>query len=106
MQVQLLRHATLVLTYPTHRLLVDPMLAQRETMPAAPSSPHPRRQPTVDLPLTPSELDRLLDSLTGVILTHLHPDHWDPVAQRRISPKLPVICQPQDAERLARAPSP
>lgn len=103
MHIQLLRHATLVLTYPTHRLLVDPMLSPKGAMPAAPGSPNPRRQPTVDLPITASELQGLLASLSAVVLTHLHPDHWDSEAQRRISPDLPVICQPQDVERLETA---
>jgi len=103
MDIQLLRHATLVLTYPTHRLLVDPMLSPKEATPAAPASPNPRRQPTVDLPIRPTALEGLLASISAVLLTHLHPDHWDPEAQRRISPDLPVICQPQDAERLETA---
>lgn len=97
MQIQLLRHATLVLTYPTHRLLVDPMLSAKGSLPPAPASPNPRRQPTVDLPIRPGELDTLLASLTGVVLTHLHPDHWDSEAQRRLSRELSIICQPQDA---------
>lgn len=100
MHILLLRHATVVLTYAGHRLLVDPMLGAKGSMPPAPGSLNPQRQPSVDLPLAPHALDELVASLTGIVLTHLHPDHWDPEAERRLPRNLPVICQPTDVAWL------
>lgn len=100
MQLQFLRHATFLLHFPEHRLLVDPMLSPAGALDPAPGSRNPRRQPFVDLPITEDELALLIASLTAVVVTHTHPDHWDAAAQRHLPADLPIICQPPDASRL------
>ena len=100
MQLEFVRHATLLLHLAKHRLLIDPMLSPAGTLDPAPGSLRPRRQPFVELPMSEERLRELVASLTAVILTHTHPDHWDAAAQRRLPAELPIICQPADRSRL------
>jgi L-ascorbate metabolism protein UlaG (beta-lactamase superfamily) len=60
-----------------------------------------RRIPLVELPLDDAGLDTLIRDLDGVLVTHLHRDHFDPRAAEILPKTLPVICQPADADRLA-----
>ena len=50
MQLQLIRHATLLLEYGEMRILVDPMLSDAGAMPPIENSPQPRPNPLVALP--------------------------------------------------------
>lgn len=56
MQIQLIRNATLHITYAGHIFLIDPYLAAKHTMPSfAGISPNP----LVDLPFSPQEVHRM-----------------------------------------------
>jgi L-ascorbate metabolism protein UlaG (beta-lactamase superfamily) len=53
--------------------------------------------------LTEPALDvSTLPPLDGVILSHLHGDHWDRVARRGLDRSLPVVTTPHAARRLQR----
>ncbi|OBF40701.1 MBL fold metallo-hydrolase [Mycobacterium sp. ACS1612] len=43
-----------------------------------------------------------LPVLDGVVLSHMHGDHWDRVSQRRLDHALPILTTPHAAKRLAR----
>jgi L-ascorbate metabolism protein UlaG (beta-lactamase superfamily) len=43
-----------------------------------------------------------LPPLDGVVLSHMHGDHWDRVSQRRLDNALPVVTTPHAAKRLHR----
>jgi L-ascorbate metabolism protein UlaG (beta-lactamase superfamily) len=43
-----------------------------------------------------------LPELDGVVLSHLHGDHWDRVAQRGLDHELPVVTTPHAATKLRR----
>lgn len=43
-----------------------------------------------------------LPPLTAVVLSHLHGDHWDRVAERGLDRAVPVLSTPQAADRLRR----
>ncbi|MDO3638922.1 MBL fold metallo-hydrolase [Mycolicibacterium arseniciresistens] len=45
------------------------------------------------------DVDRL-PALDAVVLSHMHGDHWDRVAQARLDKKLPVLTTPHAAKRL------
>jgi L-ascorbate metabolism protein UlaG (beta-lactamase superfamily) len=90
MHVQQIRNATLVIGYAGKRLLVDPLLADQGAYPgfAGTANSH-LANPLVGLPLAMAEL---LD-VDAVVLTHLHPDHWDEAARRLVPRGLPLFAQ-------------
>ncbi len=97
MQITLVRHATLLVDFADHRLLVDPMLSEAGAMDPVPNAADDRRIPLVDLPLPAPDL---LAGVDAILLTHLHRDHFDAAAVSLLPKHLPVLCQPGDADRL------
>ena len=101
MQLRFLRHATSVLWVNGVRILIDPMLSRARAMDPVPDAADGRRIPLVELPLDDEALGKLIGRLDGVLVTHLHRDHFDPRAAELLPKTLPVFCQPVDADRLA-----
>jgi L-ascorbate metabolism protein UlaG (beta-lactamase superfamily) len=97
-RVQLIRHATLIVHYGGRMLLVDPMFADPGVMPPITNSPNPRPNPLVPLPM-PAE--KVLAGVDAVLVTHTHPDHWDPAAVKLVPKDAPLLIQPPDARRMA-----
>lgn len=92
MHIQLIRNATMRITYAGHLILADPYFAPKHSRPSlAQRSPNP----LVELPLPPEEI---MHGIEMIIVTHLHGDHFDPVAQNLLPKELPLFCQPGDAE--------
>jgi len=90
MRLQLLRNATLKLDYGGHTILIDPYFAPKHSLESfAGRSPNPM----VELPVA---IERILDGVELVIVSHLHSDHFDSVAKERVPKHLPLICQPGD----------
>ena len=103
MQIQLLRHATLILSYNSTKILVDPMLSPASAMDPVSETPNQQRNPLVQLPLDSGELAQLIDQLAAVLVTHTHSDHWDQAAVELLPKELRVFCQPEDEEKISRA---
>ena len=101
MKIRQLRNATMLLTLAEHRLLVDPMLSKAGAMPGFKMFGGGRRNnPLVELP---AGTDTLLDEVTGVVITHEHPDHFDvPALEWARKRKLPVWANAIDAANLQR----
>jgi L-ascorbate metabolism protein UlaG (beta-lactamase superfamily) len=97
MQLQLIRHATLLLEYAGMRLLVDPMLSEVGAMAPIQNSPQPRNNPLVSLPCS---VDEVLDGVQAVLVTHTHRDHWDDAAIQLVPKDLPLFCQPEDLKKM------
>jgi L-ascorbate metabolism protein UlaG (beta-lactamase superfamily) len=97
MQIEFLRHATMVVSPGQARILVDPMLGPAGEMPAIPDTPNPRRNPLTPLPVA---LDGLISAVDAALVTHLHRDHFDPVAAEALPKQIPLLVQPEDEERL------
>jgi len=97
MRLQLVRHATLVLEYNGRNLLVDPMLDPAEARPAIQNSPNARKNPLVDLPIP---IEKTLDGVEAVLVTHTHLDHWDATAAERLPKHLPLFGQPEDEAKF------
>ena len=93
MKITLVRHATLLLETSVGRILVDPMLRAAGTSPPIESTPNPRRNPLVELPLP---ADEVLDGVDLCIVTHLHRDHFDDL----VPLDLPILTQPESADEL------
>lgn len=94
MKLRLLRNATLKLEIGGRIVLIDPFFAPKGSRPSftgrAPN-------PLVELPATPEEI---LDGVEFVIVSHLHADHFDPVAQSLVPKHLPLICRPGDEDKI------
>jgi L-ascorbate metabolism protein UlaG (beta-lactamase superfamily) len=97
MQLQFIRHATLLLEYAGMRLLVDPMLSDAGAMAPIQNSPQPRPNPLVPLPCS---ADEVLDGVQAVLVTHTHRDHWDDAAIQLVPKDLPLFCQPEDLGKM------
>lgn len=77
-----IRNATLRLDYAGVRFLIDPMLSDRHSWSGFEGTVNSaERNPLVHLPLPIADI---ID-VDAVIVTHLHPDHWDEAAQSALS---------------------
>ena len=95
MRLQLIRSATLRMQYANQMCLIDPYLAARRTLPSyAGVSPNP----LVDLPI-PAE--QVVAGIDMTIISHLHSDHFDAVAQQILPKDTAIFCQPGDEGRIA-----
>ena len=97
MEIRLIRHATLVVTFHGRRLLVDPMLAGAGTAPPVANSPNQRPNPLVPLPEPAGDVAAGVDA---VLVTHTHRDHWDDAAAAALPKALPLFCQPEDEAKF------
>lgn len=88
MKIRQIRNATLVLDVGEARILIDPWLETvTEVFPG----------PTVALAVP---MDEIIN-VDGVILTHLHPDHWGPTAIKNLPSEIPIFTQhPTDRDRV------
>ncbi len=92
MILQLIRNATLRLTYADETILIDPDLAAAYTRPSFTGR---SANPMVDLPLP---VGTITQSLSMILVSHLHRDHFDAV--ELLPASLPLLCQPGDEERI------
>lgn len=94
MKLQLIRNATLRLEYAGRMILIDPYFAPKYSLPTyTGKSPNPM----VDLPIS---TDAILDGVELVIVSHLHSDHFDSVAQSLIPKDWSLLCQPGNEEKI------
>lgn len=94
MQIRLIRSATLRVTYAGRQFVIDPFLAARHTTPSfANVSPNP----LVDLPGTP---EAVVAGVEMAVISHLHIDHFDPLAEALLPKDIPLFCQPGDESTI------
>jgi L-ascorbate metabolism protein UlaG (beta-lactamase superfamily) len=94
MQIRLIRSATLVVQLADVRLLIDPWLARKgEGKSYSGLGP----SPLVDLPCS---VEELLDGIDAVLVSHLHSDHFDEVAQRVLPKSMPILCHARDRDQI------
>ncbi len=100
-EIRFVRHATLVIEIADVRILVDPMLGRVGSTPPIPDTPNQRSNPTVDLPFGDNEVSDLITSVSAVLVTHIHADHWDERARDLIPKNKPILCQPEDEASIS-----
>ncbi len=94
MKLQLIRSATVRLEYAGVTILIDPMLGAKHSYPSYTGI---EDNPTVDLPIPASDVLAGVDLL---LISHLHTDHFDKLAQEIINKGLPILCQPGDKKAI------
>jgi L-ascorbate metabolism protein UlaG (beta-lactamase superfamily) len=97
MRLRLIRHATLIVEYGGHRLLVDPMLDDAGARPAIQNSPNPRNNPLVGLPMPVVDV---VQGVEAVLVTHTHSDHWDGTAASILPKDIPLFGQVEDKQKF------
>jgi len=98
--IQLVRHATLIVTINGKRILVDPMLSAKDEMDPVGNCGNEIRIPMVELPFGMDRLKSILSEVDALLITHLHRDHWDAAAQKLIDQGMLIFCQPSDESKL------
>ena len=97
MNIQLIRNATMKMTYAGRTLLTDPMLAPKDAYkPFAGIA----RNPTIELPMP---VEAVVQGIEAVAVSHDHPDHFDQTARDVLPKTVPVFCQPQDEAQISQA---
>ena len=94
MKIQLIRNATLKISYGEKTVLIDPMLSAKGEIQSFAGN---EKNPTVELNV---EIDEILDGLDMVLVTHIHPDHFDKKAIEVLPKDLPIVCQNIDKEKI------
>ncbi|MEC0243685.1 MBL fold metallo-hydrolase [Paenibacillus dokdonensis] len=92
MKIQLIRNASLWLEYAGSTFLIDPMFSAQGANPPVFNTENDRRNPLVPLPFP---IENWVNP-DVILLTHLHPDHWDQAAIEALDKSLPLLCQPGD----------
>lgn len=92
MKIHQIRNATLHITYKNTKFLIDPWLGPKEYMPGFEGAYNSQvRQPRTSLPMSPAEIAKA----DAVILTHIHPDHWDEYAANVLDKNICFFVQSQ-----------
>src|SRR5258706_14289969 len=94
MKLQLIRNATLCLTYAGEIILIDPYFAPKHSLPTYTGK---SLNPMVELPLP---IEAILKDVGLVIVSHLHSDHFDTVAQQHVPKTLHLFCQPGNEDKI------
>ena len=90
MKITQIRNATLIIEYDNTRFLIDPWLGPKGYMPGFETAVNSEiRQPRVELPFS---IDKIVN-VDSVIITHIHPDHWDEYAEHAIDKNLKIFVQ-------------
>lgn len=95
MDLRLTRNATLRLRYAGTEFLIDPMLSTRQAI--RPTGDSPERNATVDVPCS---IDEIVGGVDAVLVSHLHPDHFDDAAFGVVPRTAPLHCLPGDGETI------
>lgn len=97
MNIDHIRNATAVVEYAGKRFLIDPMLGDKGSMPPfgtgvglPPAPREDQNNPLVDLP---KSIDDIIANIDAVIVTHLHPDHWDEAAKEVLPKDIQIFAQ-------------
>jgi L-ascorbate metabolism protein UlaG (beta-lactamase superfamily) len=94
MRIQLIRNATLRLSFGQRTFLIDPWFAEKGQ---DPSNAGQVTSPLVDLPMPVAQI---LDGVDAVIISHLHTDHFDDTARVALPSDIPIFCGTDFAQKI------
>ncbi len=96
-KVQLIRNATMKITYAGKVFLTDPMLSDKGEIRSFAGI---ASNPTVELPLPLSEI---LTGVDAIIVSHTHPDHFHRASEQKLLNKKPLFCQKEDEVEICKS---
>jgi L-ascorbate metabolism protein UlaG (beta-lactamase superfamily) len=100
MNIHHIRNATIIVEYAGKKFLIDPMLSKKGTMPPFGTGvglpPAPREDQNNPLVSLPTSIDNIISNINAVIVTHLHPDHWDEVAIEALPKDIKLFAQNEE----------
>lgn len=100
MNIHQIRNATIVVEYAGKRFLIDPMLAEKGTYPPFPNAPRQdKNNPLIDLPIP---VEKIINNIDAVIVTHLHYDHWDEAAKEALPKEIKLFAQNEEDATIIR----
>ncbi len=92
MKITQVRNATVIVEYMSKKFLIDPWLMPKNYMPGFETAVNSEvRQPRVELPF---DIEKIID-VDAVIVTHIHPDHWDEFAEKSLKKDIKIFVQSQ-----------
>lgn len=90
MKITQVRNATIIIEFNNSKFLIDPWLMPKDYMEGFDTAVNSQiRQPRVDLPF---EIEKIID-VDALIVTHIHPDHWDDFAKDALDKNIKVFVQ-------------
>jgi len=93
-KTQLIRIATLKISYAGKIFLIDPMLGDIGSFESYGNiTPNPTKQ-------LPFSVDNILNNIDVVLVSHLHKDHFDDAARSLLEKSIPLFCQPGDQDNI------
>ena len=91
MKIQQIRNATIRIECAGKHFLIDPWFQKKGTGMSAPS-PDPEKakipSPTTELPFS---VEQIMAGIDAMIVTHIHPDHFDPETAAMLDKSIPVF---------------
>ena len=92
-----IRHATSIIEINNKKILIDPMLSAKDSLPSVGLADNKLKNPRTDLPFS---ADSIVKNIDYLLLTHLHFDHFDSKAIQILSKQTPVLCSKPDVKKL------
>lgn len=93
-----IRNATGILNYAGKKILIDPFFAAKGSLPGFEGTYNSKENnPLIDLPMP---IDKILENVDAVIITHTHLDHWDELAQKSIDKNMQLFVQNELDKKL------
>lgn len=99
MKIRFIRNCTMTIEYAGHKFLLDPMFRDQGASMKLPSTMYPEKGPLTGLPCSPQEI---MDGVEAILLTHMHPGHFDKAAADRIPKDMPFYVQCLNDKDLVR----
>ena len=94
--IQLIRNATMKINYAGVTFLTDPMFSEKGAFDAFVGI---ASNPTVDLPVSVTEV---MAGVECVIVSHLHPDHFDKAAIKALPKEMQIFCPPLNESQIVK----
>jgi L-ascorbate metabolism protein UlaG (beta-lactamase superfamily) len=96
MEIQHIRNASIIVSFNNLKILVDPVLSDKDAEPPMPFS-NKNKNPLIQLPIDKS---KIVENISAVLLTHYHSDHFDVGAEMFLPKDILIFCQPYDYNKL------